>query len=409
VVLRRTVIAIVTAVLAACSGCQTQAEHKKAARQRWEKATAGIKLTLAQQQYENGKYEQAEQTVLECIKAEPDNPQPRLLLGKLLLARGRSDEAVGQLSLAVQLDSGLHEGWYWLGVATQENRNYGQACKYYSKALSLRPGNVSYILAVADVQAAENNFSKALELLTEKMAALPRDVSLRVAAADLLHRLGENKRAIELYKQAILLTSDNEAIAEALGYCYLFSDKWEEAAEIFETLAEQCRDEQKRKLYLQVTALCSMNTAQYGKAIKSYSQLSVAERDNAEIWVKMGHAALGAGAVNRALKCGQKALALRFAYADAIALVGCAQYVSGDYVAAADSFRRITVDKKNGWFSWLMQARCYERLGETTRAKRAYEKALELNPDSELAVLLAKGENSKIDAYHGGIRPQMED
>jgi len=221
---------------------------------------------------------------------------------------------------------------------------------------------------------------------------MPKEVSLKVAAAELMWRLGRNGRAIELYKQAMLMTSDNADIAELLGYCYIFDGKWDEAAEIFNGLLERCGDGPKKKLYLQAAALCSMSAAQYSRAATCYSRLAVDERDNAEIWVKIGQAALGAGATQRASMCGKKALALRPGYADAIALVGCAQYAAGDYDAAVKSFEEIAADKKNGGFSWLMRARCYEQLGAKSQAEHAYKKASEINPRSELNVYLVNRE-----------------
>ena len=391
--LRKITIAAITVVLAVCAGCESQAQSKRAARQRWDKTSARIKLMLAQQQAEAGNYDRAVKAVQECLNTDPNNAAARGLYGKLLLENGRRNEAIGQLDIALELDKKLHESWYWLGVAVEESRNYKKAYTLYKMALLLQPTNVDYILAVTDVQVAQNNYSEAEKLLTQKMSALPRDVSLKVAAAELMGRTGKNERAIELYKQAMLMTGDNGDIAESLGYCYVFSDKWDEAAEIFDSLFEKCRDEQKKKLYLQVTALCSMNGGQYGRAVNCYSQLSIEERDNADIWVKMGQAALGAGAPKRAFTCGQKALALQPGYTDAIALIGCAQYAGGDYTAALKSFERIAADKKNAGFSWLMRARCYEQLGQIYKAERAYKKALEINPRSELGDFLARGKD----------------
>jgi len=389
--LRKTTIAAVLIICAVCAGCESPAQRKKAAREKWDKTSAQIKLTLAQQQYDEQDYDRAAKTVQQCLSADPENPAARLLYGKLLLGDGRCSEAVEQLGLALASDEKLHEAWYCLGIVRQENRDYKKAYQYYREALSLDAENVDYILAVADVQVARNNYSEALKLLTDKMTALPRDVSLKVAAADLMSLMGKNEQAVELYKQAMLLTSDNSQIAESLGYCYVFSGKWSKAANIFHKLTARCRDEQKKKLYLQVMALCSMNSSEYGRAVNCYSRLSVKQRDDAEIWLRMGQAALGAAATGRALMCGQKALALRPGYADAIALVGCAQYTDGHYKAAIKSFEKIAADKSNAGFSWLMRGRCYERLGKTGRAKRAYEKARQISPNSKLADLLAKG------------------
>lgn len=391
--LRKITITVISFVLAACVGCESQAQSKRAAKQRWEKTSAQIKLMLAKQQAETGNYDRATKAVQECLDVDPNNAEARGLYGKLLLGNGDRDEAIGQLYLALELDKKLHESWYWLGVAVEENRDYKKAYTLYKMALVLEPTNVDYILAVTDVQVAQNNYAEAEELLTQKMSALPHDVSLKVVAAELMGRMGRNERAIELYRQAMLMTSDNGDIAESLGYCYVFSGKWEEAAEIFDSLFQQCPDEQKKKLYLQVMALCSMNGGQYGRAVNYYSQLSIEEGDNAEIWVKMGQAALGTGAQNRAFMCGQKALALQPGYTDAIALIGCAQYADGNYVAAIKNFEKIAADNKNAGFSWLMRGRCYEQLGQMKRAERAYRRALEINPRSELGDFLAKGKD----------------
>jgi tetratricopeptide (TPR) repeat protein len=389
--LRKTITAMTIVACAVCAGCESHAQSKRAARKRWDETSARIKLTLAQQQYDSGNYDRAAEAVQQCLSTDPNNAEGQLLYGKLLLGNGRRDEAIERLDRALELDEKLHESWYWLGVAVEENRDYKRAYTLYKMALLMEPTNVDYILAVTDVQVAQKNYSEAAKLLTQKMSALPQDVSLKVAAAELMGRTGKNEQAIELYKQAMLMTSDNGEIAEALGYCYVFSSKWDEAAEVFDSLLNQSQDEQKKKLYLQVMALCSMNGGQYGKAVNCYNQLSVEERDNAEIWLKMGQASLGAGAANRAIMCGQRALALQPGYTDAIALVGCAQYAGGDYTAALSSFGKIAADRKNAGFSWLMRARCYDQLGQRKKAERAYQRAMKINPRSELGDFLARG------------------
>jgi tetratricopeptide (TPR) repeat protein len=382
-------------VLAICTGCDSPAQRKKAAREKWEKASARIKLALAQQQCANAKYDQAEETIRECLSADPAMPQAHLLLAKLLLAQNDRAGGVSELQAAVEFDKELHEAWYWLGLTAQQDKDYQQAYDHYTRALSLEPANVEYILAVAETQVTLNNSSEAVKLLTQRMSDLPRNVSLTVAAADLMLRVGKDEEAIRLYRQAMLLTADNNDIAEALGYAYVFSGKWREGAEVFEKLLQQCRDEQAKKMYLQVVAMCSMNSGRYEKALHYYRDLTAGEQDNAEIWVKMGQAALGAGMTGRALVCANNALALRPDYADAIALVGCAKYASADYAGAAESFGKITVDENSGGFSLLMKARCYERLGRKKEAEQTYKKALQLNPNSKLGAFLAKGKDGQ--------------
>jgi tetratricopeptide (TPR) repeat protein len=393
--LRKVIIAAMLPVLAVCAGCETFSESKKLAQKRWEKASVGVKLTLAQQEYEKNQLDQAKKDVTKCLIADPNNAQAHLLYGKLLLAGDNRADAVRELRLAVKLDQELGEGWFWLGVATcgleQTQQSWWESQQvlfYYNKALAFNPANIDYILAVAETYVEQERSEEAIKLLEEKITAFPKQVLLKTAAADLMWRLGENERAIELYKQAMLIR-DDISIAETLGYYYVFSSRWSEGAEIFNKLIEQCQDEQKKKLYLQTAALCSMNCARYDRAVNCYNELSIKERDNAEIWVKMGQAALGAGAAERALLCGEKALALQPGDVNATTLVGCARYSMGDYIAAITSFEKLTLDKKNEGLSWLMKARCYEKLGWKNVAEQAYKKALEIEPKSELGNFLA--------------------
>lgn len=401
--LRKTVTTVTIVVLAACAGCQTHAQHKQAAEERWNQATSRIKFPLAERQYKAGSYRQATETIEQCLKADPDNPQVRLLYGKILVASGNRSKALEQFDLALESDKKLAEAWYWLGVVAEQNRDYDGACEHYLMASLLEPRDVDYILAVVDALVARNKTSEAVKLLNEKIKIMPHNVSLKVATADLLTREGDTKGAIRLYERAALLT-DTSDIAESLGYCYILDGQWNRAAEIFEKLLAEyeenatsqqhskmtSQENQRRKSLLRMLAICNMSAKRYDRAASCYSKLTVEERDNAEFWLQMGQAALGSGASNRAFMCAQKALRLRPGYTDAAVLLGCAQYASGDYLRAIESFSSIGTDAKNGGFSWLMIGRCYEQLGAVTQAQQAYEMAIEMNPDSELGDFLAR-------------------
>lgn len=393
--------AIVLCGVVLFAGCEHHEKARAAAKQRWDKASAQIKLALAQQQYDSGRYKQAAKLVNECLNGDPEKVGAHLLLGKLCLAEGSVRQGSAELELTVQMDPNLAEGWYWYGVALQQLGRTDDALTSYTEAMRLYPTNVEYILAVAETGAATDKIEESIKLLEEKITVMPRNVSLKVATADLLCRTEKTEQAIELYRHAMLLDSSDESVAESLGYCYIFEDRWKEAAEIFNELASKS-DEQaqagddsaaavsRRKLYFQTAAYCNMNSGQYDKAVASYGKLAVEQRDDAQMWLKMGQAALGAGMTNRALRCGRRALRIRAGFADAVALVGCAQYMSGDYTDSLESFEQISADQANGSLAWLMMARCYERLNQPDKAASAYSRALEINPDSQLGDYLGK-------------------
>jgi len=379
--------ALLVSILALSAGCETHAQRKEAAKLRWKKATAKAKLPVARGQIENGKLDEAEKTLRECLEVDTEVAEAHLLMGKVHLARARMTQASDSLHSAVELDENLDTAWYFLAVIAQQNRQSNKALEYYNKAMSLKPDNVNYIIAVAETYTARGQYDKALALLGSRSKLLPGSVELKVVSADVLNRLGETEQAIMLYNQALLLEPGDPDITEALAYCYIINKQWALSAEMFERLVTD-PDNTRKADYLQLLALCCMNAGDYGKAVTYYDQLSITIRDDPELWLQMGQAALGADAANRAYACASRALSLRPAWSDAVALKACAQYLGADYTAAIKTFKRITSHKQIGAFAWTMTARCYQQLGQAARAKKAYEKAARLSPGSELLSML---------------------
>jgi len=381
-----TAISLVS-ILALSTGCESYAEHKEAATLRWKKATAKAMIPVARGQLENGRLDEAEKTLQECLEVDPEVAEAHLLMGKVHLARARMTQASDSLHSAVKLDASLDSAWYLLAAIAQQNRQSNKALEYYDKAMSLKPDNVDYIIAVTETFTARGQYAQAITMLEAKSKLLPGSVELKVASADVLNRLGKTEQAIMLYNRALLLKPGDPDITEALAYCCIIDKQWARAAKMFEKLVAEA-DNARKTDYLQLLAMCCMNAGDYGKAVTYYDQLSITNRDDPELWLQMGQAALGVDAANRAYACAARALALRPAWPDAVALKACAQYLGADYTAAIKTFKRITSNKRIGAFAWTMTGRCYQQLGQAARAKKAYEKAARLSPGSELLSLL---------------------
>ncbi len=379
------------AVLAMCQGCSSYADKKMAAKMKWEKVSARARITVAKDLFENGRYEDARTPVRPCLASDPELADGHLLMGKLHYLDGRVGAAQSSMTTAVEYDEDLDQAWYWLGEIAQHNKQPATAMEYYDQAIRLKPVNTDYIIAIVQTYAAQGRYEDALALLEKKMVLLPGDVGLKVTAAELLQRLGKTAQAISAYNRAFLLDPDNMAVAESLAYCYITDEQWSQAIGIFDKISTSV-DGKKKTACLQMLALCCMNAGEYGRAVTYYNKLSVSQRDNEELWLKMAQAALGAGSPKRAFACATRALSLRPGWADAIAVQGCAQYLGNDYDTAIRTFSRITESRKMGGFAWLMSGRCYQQLGWKDLADKAYEKASRLNPESRLVSLLAKNQ-----------------
>jgi Tfp pilus assembly protein PilF len=376
------------------SGCASHQQSKQAAHQRFEQTTAQGKFPLARQFFENGKNDEALTILTDCLRQDPDNPQVHLLMGEVQLSLGRNDVARTHFLKAVELQDQLHAAWAWLGVIALEAKQPREALEYQIKALERAPLNVDYILSMAETHAGLNEFDMADTLLSEKCRLLPSDVRLMTAAANMKNHRGDRTGAINLYRQILVLKPDNIEVKEALAYCYIAAQDWSSALDLFDQVVNTY-DGPRKKAGLEMMAMCAMNSGQYGRAVKYYDRLSVDNRNDPQIWLNMGQAALGTNDAKRANDCARRALDLRPAWDKAFALQGCAQYMDNDYSAALSTFREITSSKELGGFAWLMIGRCFQQTGDVKQAEMAMKTAASLNPDSKLVTLLADSGKKK--------------
>ena len=383
-------IIFVVVIVLTLVGCESYAEKKAAAQLKWEKTSARAKVSVARDLFANGRIDEAAKTVSKCLNVDPENPQAHLLMGEIRLEQARFQEAKKYLQNALELDESLDRAWFCLASINQQENQLEKARQGYEKAVGLKPACADYIIALAEIDIAGGLYQNALDMLIAKTRIFPGNFALKVETADVLSRMARTEEAINLYNQALLLKPKDEIVTEALGYCYITDQQWDKAVEMFEMLRSNNENPDESSAYLDILAMCSMNAGQYGKAVKYYDRLSLKQRDNAQIWLQMGQAALGMDAPKRALACAARALVLEPGSPDAIALQGCALYLNNDYNNAIKTFEKITAHEKMAGFAWLMTGRCYQQLGQSELADRAYQNAAELKPDSELITLLTE-------------------
>jgi tetratricopeptide (TPR) repeat protein len=233
-----------------------------------------------------------------------------------------------------------------------------------------------------------DNYDAAITLIVNKKKAFVGDTSMVIAHADMLTRSGKKDQAIKVYQNGLLFNSDAIELQEGLGYLYMVEKRWENAAKIFEKLLANERD-RKNDEYLAILSTCSMNTGEYSRSLGYLDRLDPEKRQDADFWLKAGQAALGAGKAKRAVACAQKALFLNAGWADATMLLGCGQYMDGDYRSAIETFTSVVYNKKLSSFAWMMTGKCYQQIGDDKKAEKAFEKAAASNANERLLGFVA--------------------
>lgn len=355
-------------------GCDSYADKKTAMVAHWEQSTSLAKLPVAEELAANERYAEAEEIVARCIKAVPLSPKAHYVMGKLHLIQGRNAAAQESLNLAIKYDGDMDEAYFMLGLIAKSEGFGEKALEYYTKAMELKPSSSEYVVACAELHAASSDYEFAVDILRAKSNQLYAGSDLKVALAEMLVRQGEVSEAITVYKKLLLTGGDESEYLLSLGYCYIINENWSEGAKIFSRLSASS-DGPELNTYTEMLGICSMNSEDYPQAMKCYDLLSVNQRGDVDVWLRMGQAALGATRPKMALACAKRAYALEPGNREAITLAGCAEYLQGDYAKALKTFGQIAGESESSSFVRMMVTRCHRHLGSERKSVRTLEES----------------------------------
>jgi len=373
-------------LLIVLAGGDTPQQSSNPVKEKYDQTAAPVKLSTAQVQFNQGLYPEARKTLTQVIEVEPANASAYCLLGKIELAEGKLTPAREALGKALACDPNLAEAWFGSGVVAQSGDNHTLALDCYQKALTCDSGNIEYTLAIAATMNALGRSEEAQRCLDAQLASNSKNVQLLCAAAATANRLGSRDKAIQLYRRASMADPQNQDVMSALAMIYIAGGEWNNAADIYDKLAAAADDNQKEG-YLQMLASCSLSAGRYREAVHAFDKLSVIRRSDPDVWLGMAQAALGTSDLKRARYSAQKALSYKQDCPQANAILGSADYLDKKYLSALERFTRLSGDPQVGGFACFMAGRCYLKMGRAEQAQAAFDRAVQICPESPLAAL----------------------
>jgi tetratricopeptide (TPR) repeat protein len=364
---------------------------KKEMLEEWEQAKTTAQLPVIEGLLEQGRVKKAKEELSKCLQANPEMAGAYVLVGRIHFIETHNEKAREAFEHAVQLDPQLHQAWHFLGALAVLDKDYDEAVENFQRALELMPYETDYILSLSDVYLETKEFEKAEQQIETGLSEHPQNLELLLAKAQLYQQMGRIQEATRVYEQAQLMHGDQAQILEPCGYAYIVQKEWKRAAEKFDLILEQYKnDEDRYHTTMLSLATCLYNSEQYGKALYWYDKLSLVYRDDADIWMNMAQAALNLDDGKRASYCATKALQINPSWADAYAVLGSARYIQGLYEQSLQAFYKISADEELGAFAWFMSGRCYQQLGQNRQANAAFERAEELDPNNQLIASFLK-------------------
>lgn len=163
--------------------------------------------------------EAAETRLRALDQNHPDDPHIQVMLARLAAARGERARAQNLYQRATELDSGVAQAWFALGVLYHEEGNLADARTHYKKALDLASNQRQYLTNLAAVQVALGDYKVAREAYERVLVDSPHLLLARLDAGNAARLEGDLGLAAwhhgrlmkDLSQPEILTAGDNTA------------------------------------------------------------------------------------------------------------------------------------------------------------------------------------------------------
>jgi tetratricopeptide (TPR) repeat protein len=143
------------------------------------------------------------------VRINPNYPNARNNLGRILLMAGRDDEALAQLQKAVSLDPGLADARYNLGYALLAKGRVGEALDQFQAQVNLQPADFKAQNNLGAVLLQNGLAADAIACLQKAVEIKPDDAGPHYLLGNALYRTGRVAEAIRQYEKAIQLGPDH--------------------------------------------------------------------------------------------------------------------------------------------------------------------------------------------------------
>jgi tetratricopeptide (TPR) repeat protein len=374
---------VLLCLLAACSSTKDPTAQA-AAMKRWNDARSNVLSGLASDQYANGNFDKSRATIDQAIRLSPDNAAAHVLSAKLYVETGQLEAAEKELALARRADPTSAEAEYLSGVVYQRWQQPQRALEFYQHACDKSPAELAYVLAKAEMLVAMGRRDEALTMLQGKVAYFEHSAAIRDEVGLLLVQEGRYPQAIEMFRRAGILATDDLTIREHLAMALFYAKQYSESAGILSELLTNEKFE-KRPDLLAALGECQLQTGHAGEAVHNFQQASEIGPDSMGVWLGLARAELQLDSPRRAELALRRCLAIDDASSQAHLLLGYVQLRQDRLSEAYASFARASQLDPNDTVSLCMVGLTLDRLGRGSEAAACYQRALKINPGDEMA------------------------
>jgi tetratricopeptide (TPR) repeat protein len=344
--------------------------------------SAPLKLAYAQILLLKPDVPKVREIAADLTKTDSGLPQVAVLNSMLLLNDGKTDEAVTTLQKAAKANPEDLQVKLWLGRAALAKGDTNLAQKSFRDATRINPRSMDAQAGLARVSMQLHDNTTLAQVAEAAMAVAPQSSVpyLWRGMAEGNQKLWDKADAD--FKQAIKLDPKNSDAYFELAQLRLVQRKIPEAS----TLLEQAlanNPNSSRALAMLVSL--DISQKQPAKALSRVQAQIAKAPQNSEMYDLLSQVQLQTGDANAAMASAQKAMQLNPKDSAAVMTYARAQIATGNTAQAISTWQQWTKDHPSDAQAYTVLGTLQESQGDRNGATASYKKALSLQPDQAVA------------------------
>ena len=232
-----------------------------------ENLLADEKFKLAQENLDEGNFNNAIAYCKQALSYNPKNFQAMLLLGRAYLANW-DDEAFKCFDLVKTMNPNFAEGFFYKGQAILYlGNNYKLAVENFDKAIELDANNAESYFLRGDAQARLKNFSAAVEDFTKALEIQPEE-KIYKKRGEVYLELKNFSAAIEDFNKFLEFSSEDKTAHKGLAIAFANLKNKKLALENFDKFVELSEE----KNFYNLLGEIYFALGEYEKAVENFSK-----------------------------------------------------------------------------------------------------------------------------------------
>lgn len=296
----RTPLAVVAVAvaLAALGGCGSNNQKYsksgiEAGKANMALLKSGTEWQMAMQHYQAGDLEKAIKAVDRSLALNPEVPKSHVLRGRIMMEKGRLEDAKQSFAQAEKLDPNNLDAQYFQGILAERTGQNDQALTRYMKAAELDPSNVQYVIAAAEMHIASGHLDAAEKLLNDRRTSFDNSAAMRQTYGHIAMLRNDYPAAVKYFSDAQLLAPKDSRVLEDLVHAEMAARQFADAEYNLQCLLDDETNKERRDLKL-LRARCLMEVDRPVEA-RSILQGLTADRAggrDVRAWIDLGQVAV---------------------------------------------------------------------------------------------------------------------